>query len=119
LFALSFLGLKAGRFPVVVVRGVLVFPSAVFVFPSRFFAVFFFAPRARTAFFLTFELRRLTMKGLAAPRTVDGSRLAQRIAEIPSTRTLGFERVMAADDAMLIVRVIRAKAAADGAALGD
>jgi hypothetical protein len=83
-------------------------------FASLFSGLFrgFFSGRLRL------ELRRLAMKCLAAPRTVDGSRLGQRVAEVPSTGALGLERVVAADDAVSVVCVIRAKASAHGAALG-
>ncbi|MGH7617794.1 MAG: hypothetical protein ACREPM_11240, partial [Gemmatimonadaceae bacterium] len=70
-------------------------------------------------FVLRFELCRLAMKRLAAPGTVDGSRLVQRIAEIPSTGALGLERIVTAGDAVAVVGIIRAKAAAHGAAFGD
>jgi len=59
------------------------------------------------------------MKRLAALRAMDGSRFAQRIAEIPSTIALGLEGLVAADDAVAIIRVIGAKTAADRAAFGD
>jgi hypothetical protein len=68
--------------------------------------------------FSGFEFRRLTMKCLAASRTVDGSSLVQRIAEVPPTGALGLEGIVAADDAVPVVGVVGSEAATHGTALG-
>jgi hypothetical protein len=118
LLALSFLGLKAGRLPDLV--------RTFFAgFGAGFFATFFAVDFRAAAFFafgfrvLRVEFRRLAMKRLAAPRAMDGSRFAQRIAEIPSTGAFGLERLLSADDAIAIIRVVGAKTAAHSATFRD
>ena len=108
-FALSVFGLNAGRF----------FATAAFDsdFSTAAFsgAVFFFA----VDFDLRFELGRLAMKCLPAAWAVNRARLNECEVELAPTRALAVERVVAADDAVSVVRVIRAKAAAHGAPLRD
>jgi len=65
------------------------------------------------------EFRGFAVKCLAAAGAVDRSGLAQGIPEITSAGALGFQGVLTADNAVLVVLEIRAKPPANGAALSD
>jgi len=99
-------------------------PGRVF-FAGRLFAlvrvpldVFFFAP-PRVFARLAVELRRFAMERLATPWTVDGTGLGERVIELTAAIARRFEGILAADDAELIVQIVRTKPSANGASLGD
>ncbi|HVX40203.1 MAG TPA: hypothetical protein VHB25_11570, partial [Gemmatimonadaceae bacterium] len=78
-----------------------------------------FAARLTVFFLLLLEFRRLAMESLPAARAVNGAGLGERVAEVPAARALGFERFVAAADAVSVVGVVGTEPAAHGAALGD
>jgi hypothetical protein len=91
-------------------------------FLGDFFALFFatFLTVRFAAFFACFflvELRRFSMKCLAAPRAVNGSRLLKRVLEVAPAVARRLECVVPTDNTMTIVHLVRAKAAADAASL--
>ena len=65
---------------------------------------------------LRFELRRLAMKCSAATRAVEGTGLAQCEVERSSARACRLESIVAAADAVPILRLVGAESTADGAA---
>src|SRR5262249_45379813 len=120
--ALSLFGLNAGRLAFRDFGGVFVptrFGRARPTALPRFGRALRAGRRAVGCAVLRVEFWRFAMKCLATPRAVDRTSLVERVTEIPSTGALGFERVIAADDAEAVVRVVGAKAAAHGTALGS
>jgi len=69
--------------------------------------------------FFLLVFRRLAMKRLPAAWTVNRPAFVERVGEVASATTLRLERFVATDDAIAIVSLVGAKAAADRAVFGD
>ena len=107
--------------PMRCLAGLIAFRGAAFArFETAFFLlVDFFAAAFFLAAFLLLVFRRLAMKRLSAAWTVDLAWFVERVCKVASAATLRLERLVATNDAIAIVSLVGAKAAADRAVFGD